>query len=119
MGRMPKLQMKEADSPPSMLTENLDDLVEFWRTVMKGHIVIETENGKLANSSIPMELRLKASELLAKYTEKGTSSKKSVAKGNKATATVDILNLAKLIEQSGSISNDDIEQAFDSVPKDD
>ena len=90
------------EQPP--LPADIDDLRAFWLSVMKGAFTTVDEHDKLTNVMVPMELRLKASELLAKFTV--VPAKKRAKTDEGITATPDILRLATLIEQSKEITNE-------------
>lgn len=83
---------------PQGLTEYLPELVAFWREVMKGSIVTTLDNGHVVEGSIPIECRLKASELLAKYL--APPPKGGVKSGSQIVAPpMDIMKLAEKLEK--------------------
>jgi hypothetical protein len=79
---------------------------------MKGNYVTAID-GKPTTVAVPMELRLKASELLAKFTVPTPKGKPVGAAGPDVTATPDILRVAKLLEDSQDITDKDLGDVID------
>ena len=80
------------------LTPDLSMLIEFWREIVRGKLV-STDGVKVTEHDIPIDLRLRASELLAKHMmpAKGMLYESDQAE-QVATVTPEILRVASLLE---------------------
>lgn len=104
MARAPKKNV--ADERPSM---DASTLLEFWSDIVKGKMLAAGNDGTLREITVPLEIRLRASELLAKYT---VPSKGKAVEDKEITATPDILRLAQLLESDKKYSDEDLQAAI-------
>ena len=94
------------------LSRDTENLLEFWRSVVSGNYTIADGDG-IKSVFVPIELRLRASELLAKYTVP-TSVKESV--GEDATVTPEILRVAQMLEHNEQYTDEDLRRALTGLP---
>ena|SRR5437899_4375299 len=107
---MGKKSTKAAAEIP--ITGDVQDLLTFWRQCVSGRIVVKDESGKEQTLIVPLEVRLRASDLLAKH---------AMPKGGRlveeedelTTATPDILRLADMLETKAADAL--LAKAYDAV----
>lgn len=54
-------------SPAVELTGDTADLLDFWRKIVQGRMTVEDDSGATREIIVPLEVRIRASELLAKH----------------------------------------------------
>ena len=90
-----------------------DSLLGFWEELMKGKILVANSLGEMKEAIVPIEVRLRASELLAKYT---VPTKAKAAEDREITVTPDILRVAHMLESDERYTNEDLLRAIQSIP---
>lgn len=99
---------------PTVATEDVRDLLEFWSQLMKGSFLTTGPNGEPQMVPVPLDLRLRASQLLAQYTVPGKVTSRPVETDDVAV-TPDILRVAQMLESSEQYSDDAIKEALDAA----
>lgn len=95
------------------ITPEVASLLDFWKEIVKGRVMVGDAEGILKEIVVPLEVRIRASELLAKYMipTKG----KLVEREDEDTklTTPDILKVAQMLENDQH--DDMLRRAFESV----
>jgi hypothetical protein len=89
---------------------DVGSLVEFWQTLMKGRFAAADENGIVKEMYVPLDMRLKASELLAKYILPRTAPSED---DSDITTTPEILKVADLLTNSDQYTDAEIKEAIE------
>jgi hypothetical protein len=106
---------KKATAPaPTVATGDVRDLLEFWGQVMKGQFLMADQNGNPKIIPVPLELRLRASQLLAQYTVPGKVTAQP-QEDDDVAVTPDVLRLTQLLEQNTTLTDDDLREALDAA----
>ena len=88
------------------------ELMSFWESLMKGSLMVADGRGAPQMIVVPLEARIRASELLAKYTvPTGAHIPKDDTKPT--TVTPDILRVAQMLENAAAYSDEDLRRALD------
>lgn len=103
---------KGAVAQQANVTPQIQKLLDFWEEVMNGSYDTADKDGNVKRLFIPIELRLRASELLAKYTVPGKIRQED---DGDITTTPDILKLAQMLESNAQFSDDDIREALAAI----
>ena len=90
------------------------DLLDFWYEIMKGKMLVSDSHGQIKESFVPIEIRLRASELLAKYT---VTAKGKAVEDHEVSATPDILRVAQMLESDDRYTDEDIRRALAVLPQ--
>ena len=91
------------------------NLFAFWREIVTGRLSIETDDGEKKEILVPREVRIRASELLAKHViPKGGKIADDVNEDDVET-TPDILRVAQMLENKAA--DDQLTAAFALVRK--
>lgn len=80
-----------------------EELFSFWRSVMSGSILKDI-GGAIAEAEVPLELRMRASENLARYL---VSKPKGEEDERDAIVTTEVLRLAEALERRASMAEID------------
>jgi hypothetical protein len=108
---MAKKQAKPAIEIP--LTGDVQDLLVFWKACVSGRIIVKDESGKEQTIVVPLEVRLRASDLLAKHVMPKGGRFVEEETDDMVTATPDILHLASMLETKAA--DDLLARAYEAV----
>lgn len=92
-----KTRANQSDSPLEQLSPEAQALIDFWRDLVNGKMLLAGSNGKPAEVIVPLDVRLRASENLAKYL-----MPKQAVSNDTPPVTAGILELARKLEERAS-----------------
>lgn len=110
---MPRKNAKTT-AAPAPDDHDATDLLAFWRQIVSGHILVE-EHGTKKKVPVPIEVRIRASELLAKHKMPKAGTKQADDDDTTVPMTPDTLKLAQLLETK--TADDLLDQAFAMIPQ--
>lgn len=102
-----------AITPEVEITPEVSNLLEFWKEIVKGRVVTSDDQGAVKEIVVPLEVRIRASELLAKYMIPTKGKLVEAENEDTKVATPDILRVAQMLESDGH--DDLLSRAFNMV----